>query len=316
MSSHPKQHHPRHHPNHHTAAHKHPHSHQGIIVITCANSNNSKEAAKILKSQGAHLRLVVRDPTKNKELEQYGQVVKGDLADEASMKMAFKGAHAVYLVTPMVENIDALVASALKVAKDEGVKFILYLSAMGAKKGAQKYWIANSHGVREEMVKSSGLDYAILEPTFFQSNTWVYNAPMIKSTGKYKGSAGNGKYTAISVHDIAECAALLLTHPEEHHDQTYQLTGSEAFTEKEVAALISKVIGKQVEYVDLSPEDFLKEATSWGLPGWHAESLVALENGKRQGAFANVLPDCESLLGRKQTTYQQSLEQHKGALLM
>jgi NAD(P)H dehydrogenase (quinone) len=285
---------------------------QRIVAITCGNSNNAVEAAKALKSSGQRVRLLVRDPSKHENLKQYGEVVKGDFGDEATLKEAFKGVSALYLVSPMIMGVDEQNERTLKVAKETGtIDTVVYLSAVGAAKGAS-LWVANSHGIREEQVKQSGItNWTILQPTWFQSNLWVYNAQTIKEQGKMYGSAGEGKFTPIAVKDIGEVAAKIFSNPSAFKGQTLLLTGGESFTSAEVCSLASKVWGRPVEYVDVLPEPYRKTLDGYGMPDWQASTLVGLEQFKRSGN-ANILdPTVEKVLGRKPTTLEQELKENK-----
>jgi len=52
---------------------------------------------------------------------------------------------------------------------------------------------------------------------------------------------------------VAAVAALILAAPEHHRGKTYVLTGSEAISYRQTAAIISSVIDKPVRFVDETP---------------------------------------------------------------
>jgi hypothetical protein len=54
------------------------------------------------------------------------------------------------------------------------------------------------------------------------------------------------------------------------------------------AAVLSEVIGRSVDYVDVPPDQFRTNLACADLPGWTAEALVALYQAVRAGHAATV----------------------------
>jgi uncharacterized protein YbjT (DUF2867 family) len=63
----------------------------------------------------------------------------------------------------------------------------------------------------------------------------------------------DGKIPYVDARDVAAVAALILAAPEHHRGKTYVLTGSEAISYRQTAAIISSVIDKPVRFVDETP---------------------------------------------------------------
>jgi uncharacterized protein YbjT (DUF2867 family) len=108
--------------------------------------------------------------------------------------------------------------------------------------------------------------------------------------------------------DVAAVAAAALT-SDAHMGRHYTLTGPEALTHGEIAALISEVSGRQVEFRTTTDEqmfDWLRGA------GWRADVagvVIALYQAVRAGVRASVTTDIEEVLGRPATSLRTFAEE-------
>ncbi len=102
-----------------------------------------------------------------------------------------------------------------------------------------------------------------------------------KVKGVFFSSAGDGVYTSVAIADISAAAVAALAELEKHVGQTYTLTG-ESVTEKQVAETISKIIGKPVTHVNLSPEEYEALITQVTGSKEYAAGLVLLDRNRRE----------------------------------
>jgi len=95
----------------------------------------------------------------------------------------------------------------------------------------------------------------------------------IMDQGRWYGMTGDGAANFIDADDIAAVAAEGLT-TSGHMNAIYELTGPAAISMPEAAAVLSDVIGRSVEYIDLEPDQFRTNMVEAGLPDWVADALV------------------------------------------
>jgi len=239
-----------------------------------------------------------------------------------SATSAFADVDRAFIVIPNigVQGQKALFQTYLQAAKENNVKHIVYLSGLTV--GLPDLPSTSkllSHRDNEQALRESGISYTALRAAWFHENATGYLAPSIKHTGQFKSSAGDGLWTSVSVADIGAVAAAALAHPEKHANKAYNLD-EEVITESLLAEKISKVIGKKVTFVNLTPEDHKKTIKSF-YPGTESEVdaaadlLVELNALKRNSTFSHVSPDLENVLGRKGITLDEFLAQHKDAFL-
>jgi uncharacterized protein YbjT (DUF2867 family) len=284
------------------------------IVITGATGTIGQEVARALLAAKEDVRILARDPGKVSELQGLGaEVVAGDLDDQASLERALQGAERLFLLTGFVENCVPQVKNAVEAAKAARVRFILRLSAPGADANSPSP-LAKHHGESEDLVKGSGLAWAIVRPNFFMDNLLNYSGASIKAGGAFYGAANEGKTAYVSSRDIGESAAAILRDPEKHAGKTFDLSGGEAVTEADVARFASEAAGREIKYVNLTPEDLRNGFTSNGVPGWMTDALVGLELVKANSWAAGTSNAVQELTGRPPETFKAFFERNKARL--
>jgi len=283
-----------------------------VFLIAGASSKNGTSVAKLLLAEPGNkyiVRVGARDPTKLSALVALGaEAVVLDTSLESALA-AFNGVDGVFIVVPFLAGgaEDILIENYLKAAKETGTKHIVYLSAIDA-----DIKTSHNHKKHEQLVSESGIPFTILRPTSFHENAVSYKSETIKSQGVFYSSVGDGVYTSVAIDDIAAVAVAALTEPEKHVGQTYVLTG-ESVTEKQVAETISKIIGKPVTHVNLSPEEYEAVLTQVTGSKEYAAAVVLLDKNRGEGHFAKVDPALEQIIGRKPTSLHEVLTNNASA---
>jgi uncharacterized protein YbjT (DUF2867 family) len=284
------------------------------ILVTGATGTIGKEVVRALRAKNLDVRAGARTPEKLKALEALGaEVVALDYEDPASVKAAFQGVDRVFLLTPFVEDPIPLVKGALQAARDAGVRFVLRMSAGGADASSPAV-LARHHGEGENLVKESGIPWAIIRPTFFMDNFQNYSGQSIKGQGAVYGAAGTGKIAYVSSADVGAVAAEILANPEKHASKLYEITGAEALTEEQAVAEISRALGREIKYFNMSSKDYEAALRQWGLPGWQIDGLVLLESVKANGWASGIVSTVKDLTGREPERFPSFLARHKSAL--
>ena len=284
------------------------------ILVTGATGTVGQEVVRALREQGIAVRAGARVPEKLADLQALGaETVRLDFGDPASLEEALAGIERVFLLTPFVEDDLPLIEAVVQAAKDAGAQFLLRMSASGADPEAPAA-LARHHGLGEEVVKKSGLAWNVIRPNFFMDNFVNYSADAIKGQGAFYGASGEGKTAYISSADIGACAAAILAAPDAHAAKTYDLSGGEAMSDGEVAAILSDLLGREVRFVSVSLEEMASSLRSQGTPDWQVEALQFLETVKANSWAAAVSPAVEEILGRPPETMRTFLQRNKARL--
>ncbi len=98
-----------------------------------------------------------------------------------------------------------------------------------------------------------------INPTFFAEDLYLFTGKSIADEGKMYLPFGEGMHAPVSAEDIARVEVGILEDPKPHVRQRYIITGLKNMNMVEIAKVLSKQLGKVVEYVDL-PLDNWRQA--------------------------------------------------------
>ena len=147
--------------------------------------------------------------------------------------------------------------------------------------GAESNRIVPHHRVEQHLFKS-GLGWTILRPGFFAQNIGGPYRRDIVASDRIFIPAGSGRVAFIDARDIGAVAALALTE-DGHRSQAYHLTGPQAVTLDEVAALLTEVLGRPIHYQPASAVGYLRHLRRQGLVMPQAVVQTILHVGLRRG---------------------------------
>jgi NAD(P)H dehydrogenase (quinone) len=171
---------------------------------------------------------------------------------------------------------------------------------------------ADDHYSTEQAIKGSGIPYTIFRNGWYQENL-LLALPHAIASGQWYSSAGDGRIAHGARDDMAAAIAAGLASGST--DSTvYTLTGPQAYTMAEIAALVSEVTGKPLQVVQLPDEALTEGVKAAGFPEDIARIIVSFDTNTRSGRIAMATDTVETLSGRKPQTLKQFLEANKAAL--
>ena len=278
-----------------------------MILITGATGNIGRELIPLLLETGQSIRVLVRAERKVAHLDACVERVVGDLDKPETLLPAVKGVERIFLVTYETHQD----VSVLEAAKRAGVQHIVKLSTLEATE--HKIKVGKWHSEREELIRASSLAWTFLRPGMFMSNSIQWWSDSIKGQDSVFFPGGKkGKAAPVDPRDVARVAAIALTQPG-YSGQACELTGSELFTIGEMVQVISRVLGKQIQYVDIPPIAaklfMLKSGMDKVLVNALMELLVTLR--KNEGAIITDTVQC--VTGNTPGTFEAWCREHVGA---
>lgn len=279
-----------------------------MILVTTAGKVGS-EAARLLAEREEPVRILVRDPEKATALAQAGvEVVEGDLEVPTTIEEAMQGVSAVVLVSPGVEPAREL--NVVDAAARAGVGHVVKITSKASPDSpiARQRW----HAQIERGLAASGLPHTLLRSNAYMQNTLML-APSIARTGSFASSIGAGRVGMVDSRDVAAVAAAIAVDPAGHAGETYWLSGPELVTYADVAAVLSRLLGRTVTFHPQSREQDEAAMVRAGLP-----QPVAAMNALALSLFAEgnaewLSRDVPNLLGRPARSYEQFADDHVAA---
>lgn len=106
----------------------------------------------------------------------------------------------------------------------------------------------------------------------------------IRAENKIYSATGPGRIPFVSAHDIAAVAVAALTAPDPPNRE-YLVVGPELLSYPDVAAGLSRVLGRRIAHVDLTEAELAQRYhESYGIPEQYADILAGMDTGIRNGA--------------------------------
>ncbi|KAI9283992.1 hypothetical protein BC943DRAFT_326789 [Umbelopsis sp. AD052] len=168
------------------------------------------------------------------------------------------------------------------IAYAAGVKQVVHVSSATVCGAWRESFIATQHYDSEIGLLSipNRGKYVTLRPNQFFSNLLLSDDKTIRAKNEIYGTADpdQGLHWT-SPNDIAKVAVTVMTEPVEKHDDcVYNLT-TVKYSGNERAAIVSKVLGKEVKYVQIPVEQRYKIFTEMvRMPHFVAIGLVSIED--------------------------------------
>jgi uncharacterized protein YbjT (DUF2867 family) len=281
-----------------------------MILVTGATGNIGSEVVKQLIAKGKKVRVVSRDAAKISDLPESVEKIVGEISDTATLRKAVSGVDEIFLFPLIQERDHKSMKALLDEGKKAGVSKVVMLSSMGAR--ASETAIGKLHREKEELVEDSGIDWTLVRPGAFMTNTLQWLAT-IKAQGTVFNPTGSGKIAPISPRDIAAVSVAALT--EDHVGKIYQLTGPELLSAHEQADIIAKATGLQIKCVDVPAEQAAEQAKKVGVPDFIAAALAQMWSKIQTGQLAQVTHDVKQVTGTTGETFKEWCERNRSAFL-
>ena len=283
------------------------------LFVSGASGQLGRLVVDALQSRGYAGRIVAgtRDPSKLADLKGV-EIRQADFTDKAGLVKALAGVDRFLIISTdtlgtRLENH----VRAVEAAKEAGVKEIVYTS-MPTPEPPSAITFAPEHYGTEQAIKASGLAYTILRMGWY-TEALLGSLPGALKSGQWFTSTAGGKVANPTRQDCARAAAGALLRQSEN--KTYTVTGPEALSNAEIAAIASDVTGKPLAVVDVSDEQLAAGAKAAGVPDFVVDNfIVSFDRNTREGKVAAVTNAVEELWGTKPTSVRDFLTAHKSAL--
>lgn len=235
------------------------------------------------------------------------EAVALDFTDDTTWDAAFSGVETVFLMRPpQLSNVGRDMVPALEAAKRAGVRHIALLSLQGAESNT-----VVPHAKIEAWLRSSGLDWTFVRPSFFMENLTTTHLTDIRDRGALMVPAGDGATSFVAASDVAAVASAALLDPAAHRGMAWTPTGSQALTYAEVADAISNTLGRDVRYARPGVLRYARHARrTLGMPWGMVLVTVAIYSVARAGRAGGRTDDVRTVTGRDPVQFSDWASAH------
>ncbi|WP_210580052.1 SDR family oxidoreductase [Streptomyces sp. GESEQ-4] len=216
------------------------------IVVTGATGAIGGLVVAGLLDAGHPVRGMSRRPQRA-SLPDGADVVFGDLEDPSTLRYAFDGAAQLVLIA-----VPETVAAVVSRAQQAGIEHVVVVSSAAVTAGYDTTYNA----VVEQAVMDSGLDWSILRPGEFATNSLLIWGPAIRTDRRavepFPDQLGHPVHEA----DIADVVLADLLDPR-RRGRIDTVIGPDSVTKREQVAVIAEAIGEQITLDEVSAEQAL-----------------------------------------------------------
>jgi uncharacterized protein YbjT (DUF2867 family) len=286
-----------------------------MIAVVGATGNTGRAVVKELKQLGHDAICIVRNAEKAREvLGPDAKTTVAELTDRPALDRALKGVTSVFVVTGhnpgMVEQQNNVLDAALA----GGAQYLVRVTgARALVTPDSESVIGRGHAAIEKRLRDSGIKWVILRPGLFMQNT-LGMAASIKNDGKIvQPFAADLPLAFVDVRDTGAIGARILADPAPHAGKTYEFTG--ALTNyPEFAEVFSRVLGRKIVYVALTPEQNAEGMKARGMPDWLIAHVRTISRLAAEGGLSTAKTGpIEEIVKRAPLTTAQFVTDYKAA---
>lgn len=286
-----------------------------MILVTGATGHFGNATIDFLIEKGINatqIAALVRNEHSADELKAKGvNTLLGDYDNYNSLVTAFTGVEKLLFVSSSdIMNRSAQHQNVINAAKEAGVKHLIYTSFQRKNESETSplWMVAESHIQTEKWLKESGMDYTILKNNLYMDFLPGFIGEKVAETGVIFVPAENGKVSAVLRSEMAEAAASILS-TDGHIGKEYDFTNTEAVSYQEISKIVSEALGKTINYISPSVEEYEKTLTNYGVPRDVIGIFSSFAVAQAQGELDIESTVLEKLLGRRPTSINNFLSQ-------
>jgi len=225
-----------------------------------------------------------------------------------------RGFDRIFLLSPSHEEqavletvfIDAVVAAGRR-------PHIVKIAADGFQDPGCEVRFMRSHRQVAMHLDALGLPVTYLAPSLYMENL-LAAAETIREEGTIAAPAGRGRVGFVAARDVAAVAAQVLTSPG-HDGAMYVVTGPEALGYADIAARISTVFARQVDYEDQPAKRARELMLASGMSPWEADGNFELFEWIRDGGATTVTDTVREVTGAAPQPVQDWLSDSRASFV-
>jgi uncharacterized protein YbjT (DUF2867 family) len=272
-----------------------------MYLVTGATGNIGSEVVRALLAAGEHVRAVVHAATGAEPIPSDAEIAVGDLDDAGSLTSALDGVTGIFLL-PGYRGAEELVIAAEKA----GVRKLVQLSGSSAESRDMTNAITAYMVRSEDIATGSGLDWTILRPSAFMTNTYRWRE-QLRAGNEIRLPFPTLSTAVLDPADIGAVAAAALT-DDAHTGRIHRLTGPEALTPAQQVKIVAQELGRTLTFVGQNDDDAHAEMMAQ-MPAAYVDAFFDFYvRGSLDESL--VLPTVSDILGRPATRYAEWVHTH------
>jgi uncharacterized protein YbjT (DUF2867 family) len=284
-----------------------------MYAVLGVSGNTGRVAAERILASGRGLRVIVRDAAKGEPWRARGaEVAIADVSDAAALTAAFRGVDGAYVLLPPANQSDDLVAeqdrrstAIAEAARAAGLRHLVLLSSVAAQFPAGTGPIKTLHAAEKKFRAA------------VPNTTFVRAAYFAENWGGSLGAINDGIFPTflrpdvaidlVTTDDIGRVAADALLAGPAGHEIVELASSHRQWSPRDIAALVSKRVGRELNVVFAPKEAIVPTFTSFGLSrdvaGQYEEMITTFNSSdadpwERSGRFVRTATSPDSVIAK------------------
>ncbi|KYG65431.1 NAD(P)-dependent oxidoreductase [Bdellovibrio bacteriovorus] len=248
----------------------------------------------------------------SRSLDRLPEGVRGlqlDYGNSLILEQAFRDVDVLFFLQPLASGMREEALRVIKAARKSGVEYILKISEIGAS-AESPYLYQRLHGEIDDLLKHSGIPYALLKPSSYMQN-FIHGYGEALLQGTLFLPEGEGRTAYVDARDVADVALEILKKPWDYEQKSLDVTGARALSNSEAMALLSNQIRRRISYVPVTEEAVLKTWQRSGMDKFQMEVRLSLHRAVREGRTHQVSIIYQSIMGREPVSFEQFCHEMK-----
>lgn len=261
-----------------------------MFVVAGVTGNTGKVVAETLLAQKKPVRVIVRDAKKGEPWKAKGaEIAIAELDDQNALTEALRGAEGAYLLIPphwtatdVLRENKARAQTIANAVEASGVKHVVFLSSIAAHLTSGTGPVISAHDGEIALGKTKA-DLTFIRAAYFMEN--IGSSLYALGEGKFPTFLNlDSPIPMIATHDIGTVAAKALLEGGRGR-QVIELEGPKQYSQRDVAAVLSRLTKKTIEPQQGPEEVMIPALTSAGVPPAWAPLYQEMTHAVNTGVF-------------------------------
>jgi NAD(P)H dehydrogenase (quinone) len=283
------------------------------FLVTGSTGATGAPTVRLLLANGhAVVAFVRREDDRSQTLKELGaEIVVGDMLNIEDVRGAMRGVDGAYFCYPLTQGAIEATAIFAQAASEHNVKQVVYMSQRQSRSHARSP-ATLSHWLSEQILNRSGVPTAHLRVNLF-SEWMLYTSPLIRAGRYLTPFDPESRFVPIAAADIARVVVAILENPEAFGTKVIPITGPVEVSHIELTSTLSRTLGKDVRFEQVSPDEFVKILGLDGDPTFAAH-FKAIKVDQQEGLLAGVDKSAAEIVGQPLMTPEQFIDKHRHLL--
>lgn len=235
---------------------------------------------------------------------------KLDFYDPKTFENLFENIDSIFLMRPpAISKVKKYIFPFIDKAIEKGVKKIVFLSLIGAENNSFV-----PHKKIEDYLIKKDADYTFIRPTFFMQNLTGMHLKDILEMKEIIAPVGKGKTNFIDTKNIGEIIAKVLKE-KGHEKKAYSITGPKSYTYHEVADILTKKLGRKIEYKEPGVIKFFIRMKKRGFNIKYIFVMMAIFLTSKFGKADITNNNFKNIMGYEPNSLEDFIERNKEKFL-